>query len=78
MATTTQHNIIGSAPFIDKQFYDDFKTQDFKTIISKYKDRLRNIQMSRIPFVSDDEMMIDLPTDFYEIRRLIEVKGKGH
>ena len=34
--------------------------------------------MSRIPFVSDDEMMIDLPTDFYEIRRLFEVKGKGH
>lgn len=76
MATTTQHNIIGSAPFIDKQFYADFQTQDFKTIIFKYKDRLRNVQMSRIPFVSDDEMMIDLPTDFYEIRRLFEVKGK--
>ena len=75
--TTTQHNIIGSAPFIDKQFYDDFQSQDFKTIICKYKDKLRNIQISRIPFVSDDEMMIDLPSDFYEIRRYFEVKGKN-
>ena len=26
---TTQHIIIGSAPFIDEQFYEGFKTQDY-------------------------------------------------
>lgn len=77
MTTTTQHNIGGSAHFIDPQFYTDFLTQDFRTIIYNYKDKLRNIQMSRIPFALDDEMMVELPSDFYEIRRSFKTEGDG-
>lgn len=66
--------------FKDKDFISDLDKLSFFQILDKYKHRYRNIQHCPIPYVQEDEPMIDLPEDFYEITRRFSLKQgeKGH
>lgn len=58
----------------DEDFQTDLAKLSFSQILDKYKHRYRNIQHSPIPYASEDEPMIDLPEDFYEITRRFSLK----
>lgn len=58
----------------DEDFQTDLARLSTSQILEKYKHRYRNIQHSPIPYVQEDEPMIDLPEDFYEITRRFSLK----
>ena len=58
----------------DEDFQTDLAKLSTSQILERYKHRYRNIQHSPIPYAPDDEPMIELPEDFYEITRRFSMK----
>lgn len=61
---------IASVADLEETFGKDFNNMSYSDFFEKYRDKCRNIQHTAFPVADEDTPFIELPDDFYEIRRL--------